>query len=73
LSDKKEAGAWIGGSSFDAQCDDRHGDLPNGVSDSRSLRVAIPRAFVIHKSNDNYSRKVLEKLIDYVELLSSFT
>jgi len=30
------------------ECDDRHGDLPNGVSDSRSLRVAIPRAFVIH-------------------------
>jgi hypothetical protein len=50
------------------ECDDRHGDLPNGVSDSRSLRVAIPWAFVIHKSNDNYSRKVLEKLIDYVEV-----
>jgi hypothetical protein len=67
MSDKKEAGAWIGAHlsmhNF-RECDDRHGDLPNGVSDSRSLRVAIPRAFAIHKSNDKYPRKVLEKLIE---------
>ena len=55
--------------------DRKHGTIEAYIGMARAFQnawFAFSRTFVIPKTNDNYSRRVLEKLMDCVEILVRF-